>query len=341
MKMNQINRREEVSSLPTQLYIEPTNRCNSNCSICVRTFYKHESIKDLSFGDFKSIVDQFPRLERVVLHGIGEPLLNRDILKMVSYLKSRGTYVLFNSNATLLNKKVQQGLIDTGLDEYRVSIDSATPETYQKMRGIPLFPNVVENVTEFVKLKKALNKNSPKISLWFVGTHENITELPDLIKMARDMGVKEVYLQRLTYFDELKASGLARENMAIYKNPPPKVMDIIEECQDLATDLDITLNSSGDSTPIDSLTKKEISKYPWQNCLRPWNLSYITANGNVLPCCISPFTGFEYEDLIMGNVFKNRFKDIWNSEKYRMLRNRLLSTTPPQYCIRCGDSWSL
>jgi radical SAM protein with 4Fe4S-binding SPASM domain len=341
MKMNKIKRRKDVSSLPIQLYIEPTNRCNSKCNICVRTFYQNEQIKDLSFAKFKSIVDQFPRLERVVLHGIGEPLLNKDILRMVSYLKSRGAYVLFNSNATLLNKKVQQGLIDAGLDEYRVSIDSATPETYQKMRGIPFFKKVVENVTEFVKLKKVLNKNSPKISLWFVGTNENISELPDLIKMTNDMGVREVYLQRLTYFDEQRALGLARENKAIYNNPAPQVMDIIEECQDLANDFNITLSSSGATTPMRSLTEKEIDKYPWQKCERPWSLSYITANGSVLPCCISPFSASEYEKLIMGNVFKNRFEDIWNSRKYRTLRNRLLSTKPPQYCIRCGEKWSL
>lgn len=63
-----------------------------------------------------------------MLHGLGELLLNKDLPPMVSYLKARGTYVLFNSNGILLNEKRGQALIDAGLDEYRLSMDGATRE---------------------------------------------------------------------------------------------------------------------------------------------------------------------------------------------------------------------
>ncbi|MFQ6135791.1 MAG: radical SAM/SPASM domain-containing protein [Candidatus Hydrothermarchaeales archaeon] len=336
-----MNRREEAPHLPTQLYIEPTNRCNSKCNICVRTFYQYEKTKDLSFDEFKLIVDQFPNLKRVVLHGIGEPLLNADISEMVSYLKARNAYVLFNSNATLLDPEIQKGLIDAGLDEYRVSIDSATPETYLKVRGVPLFDRVIDNLKGFVALQKSLQKQSPKISLWFVGEKENIAELPDLIRLAKDIGIKEVYLQRLTYFDGQKARGLAKEELTIYQNPGEKVMQIIEECESLAHDLKIAFRSSGATTPKQSLIKRGKDEYPWQSCLRPWTLSYITANGNALPCCISPFSVEEYADLILGNVFEDKFGKIWNGKKYRSLRRRLLGPNPPQYCRGCGVKWSL
>ena len=38
---------------------------------------------------------------------------------------------------------------------------------------------------------------------------------------------------------------------------------------------------------------------------------YITANGNVLPCCISPFVERDYDSLILGNAFEQPLSEIW------------------------------
>ena len=102
--------------LPRSIYIEPTSRCNELCQQCPRTLLSREEDRDLTLDEFRRIVDQFPVLERVVLHGLGEPLLNRDLPHMISCLKARGVYVLFNSNGILLNAKRSQALIEAGLD---------------------------------------------------------------------------------------------------------------------------------------------------------------------------------------------------------------------------------
>src|SRR2546426_1112374 len=120
--------------LPRSIYIEPTSRCNELCQQCPRTLLSREDDRDLSFEDFRYIVDQFPELERVVLHGLGEPLLNKDLPQMIRYLKARGIYVLFNSNGILLNAKRGQELIEAGLDEYRLSMDGATREDRKSTR---------------------------------------------------------------------------------------------------------------------------------------------------------------------------------------------------------------
>ena len=84
---------------PRELYIEVTNRCNSLCETCPLTFDPQESAHYMTFAEFTGLVDQFPDLERAVLHGIGEPLLNKDLGPMISYLKQRNVRVVFNSNA--------------------------------------------------------------------------------------------------------------------------------------------------------------------------------------------------------------------------------------------------
>src|SRR5436305_10452744 len=136
-----------VLSLPRSIYIEPTSRCNELCQQCPRTLLSREEDRDLTYDEFRSIVDQFPVLERVVLHGLGEPLLNKDLPRMIRYLKERGTYVLFNSNGTLLNEKRGQALIDAGLDEYRLSMDASTREMSDRVRGVDAFDKIWRKVT--------------------------------------------------------------------------------------------------------------------------------------------------------------------------------------------------
>lgn len=61
---------------PKVVFIEVTNRCNLLCQTCTRTYFEREPLKSLSLNEFISIAEQFPHLQRALLHGIGEPLLN-------------------------------------------------------------------------------------------------------------------------------------------------------------------------------------------------------------------------------------------------------------------------
>src|SRR5450432_423447 len=125
-----------ATQAPVCLYLETTNRCNLLCTTCPRTYAELEPPADMSWELFTSIVDQIPRLHRAVLHGVGEPMLVKNLPRMVRYLKDRGTYVLFNTNGTVLNERNGRALIEAGLDELRVSLyafffkDTATTEIY-------------------------------------------------------------------------------------------------------------------------------------------------------------------------------------------------------------------
>ena len=90
-------RTASASRPPICLYLEVTNRCNLLCTTCPRTYEDLEPPADLSWDLFTRIVDQVPDLARAVLHGVGEPMLVRDLPRMVKYLKERGVYVLFNT----------------------------------------------------------------------------------------------------------------------------------------------------------------------------------------------------------------------------------------------------
>ena len=90
-----------------------------------------------------------------------------------------------------------------------------------------------------------------------------------------------------------------------------------------------------------SLTGGAPSPRPWAGCQRPWTLSYVTANGNVLPCCISPWVARDYPALILGNALAEPFADIWNGERYQRFRTTFESESPPDPCRGCGLLWSI
>src|SRR5262249_56764382 len=117
-------RDKHAARRPVCLYPKTTNRCNLLCTTCPRTDEELEPPADMSWELFTSIVDQIPHLQRAVLHGVGEPMLVKHLPRMVRYLKDRGTFVLFNTNGTVLNEKNGRALIAAGLDELRVSFDA-------------------------------------------------------------------------------------------------------------------------------------------------------------------------------------------------------------------------
>lgn len=327
-----------VEADPVCLYLETTNRCNILCTTCPRTFEDLEPPADMSWELFTSIVDQFPRIERVVLHGVGEPLMTRDLMQMIRYLKARGTYVLFNTNATLLTQKKGEELIESGLDEMRVSLDAAEPFAYEQVRGLPLFNRVIENMRAFIQLQRESGAPTPRVSLWLTGLKETIDQLPAFVRLAHGLGVEEVYLQRLVYFND--GQGLARAESALFEAFDPEESRIVNEAQHLAESLGVRFNASGATEPGASLRRRETNN-PWSLCRRPWTLMYFTAHGRALPCCIAPFSMKGYDNFTLGNATQQTLREIWNGEKYQEFRRALLTDQPPKPCENCGLRWSL
>jgi len=325
--------------LPRSIYVEPTTRCNELCRQCPRTWLAREDDRDLSYDDFRRIVDQFPALERVVLHGLGEPLLNEDLPRMVRHLKGRGARVLFNSNGILLTRERGQALTDAGLDEYRLSMDGATRITYAAIRGVDAFDTVLGNLRAFLQRQRAQGATAPAVSLWFTAMRENLHELPALVDLASRAGIREIYLQRLVFFEE----GLARPEQSLFRRSTPEELALVARCEEACRDRGIAFEAAGSATPVESL-QRDFGERPWSGCGRPYSSTYITASGNVLSCCFAPFghtSAREYrEERVLGNLFEEPIGGIWGGARYQAFRRAFESDHPPRHCAGCGLNWS-
>jgi MoaA/NifB/PqqE/SkfB family radical SAM enzyme len=332
------DRTETAGRDPVCLYLETTNRCNLPCTTCPRTFEELEPAANMNWDLFRSIVDQYPNIARVVLHGVGEPLMVPNLPRMIRYLKARGTYVLFNTNGTLLNERRARDLIDSGLDELRVSLDAAEPEAFKAVRGKDAFDRIVDNVRNFRALQRALGAETPRVSLWLTGLKETVAQLPAFVDLAHSVDVAEVHLQRLVYFPE--GQGLANADQALFDRLDVGEEALIREAEGRAAQHGIRFDASGATEPGTSL-KHARDERPWSLCTRPWTLMYFTAHGRALPCCIAPFSMHGYDAFTLGDATQDTLRNIWNGEKYRAFRRNLLGETPPTCCANCGLRWSL
>jgi radical SAM protein with 4Fe4S-binding SPASM domain len=250
---------------------------------------------------------------------------------MVAEANRRGARVLFNSNALALHRRLAERLVAAGLDELRVSMDAADSRTYLAIRGVDGYARAMRRTADFCRLLRELESSRPRVSMVFMAMRENLAQLPAVIERAGAMGVDAVVLQRLVYFD----TGMAVEGQSVMGED---LSPMLEPCQAAAARAGVRLLGTGGFSPADSL-KPVDARRPWSGCTRPWRSTYVTANGNVLPCCFAPFTTSDYEGVILGNLFERPMEEIWNGSRYEEFRSAHASDDPPECCRGCGTRW--
>jgi len=118
--------RSQVDSYPITVIIENTGRCNLACPMCPRNLTQYPP-KDFDLELFKRIVDEIRDASELVFPwGLGEPLLNPDVFRMIRYCRDAGLYTVLSTNATLLDEERSRLLIEAGLDHLIIAFDGAT-----------------------------------------------------------------------------------------------------------------------------------------------------------------------------------------------------------------------
>ncbi len=152
-----------VAGFPSHLDIETASACQMRCPMCYTT-YMDESLKGLmKYELYTKIVDEAAKLGvySVKLSWRGEPLLNKNIVKMVKYAKAKGIKeVAFLSNAEYLTKEMAEALVDAGLDWLSVSADG-TGDIYNEIRRPAIFEETLERVAYMKQYRDSKGLSRP------------------------------------------------------------------------------------------------------------------------------------------------------------------------------------
>jgi len=277
----------------------------------------------MKFENFKKIIDEVLP-ENINVSGLGEPFLNPEIFEMIEYSKLKGAAVNCASNFTLVGNKIDR-IFDSGIDQIKISIDSSEPDTYAKIRGKDLYGTLRENIKRLNQRKRQNEYNKPSLRFNYALQKDNLGQLVDTIKLAYELKVQGVYIQYLEYFgreDRKKdlVGNLSEQNLKRILLEADKVA----KAKGIATNINIWLRD------FDLLFNKMLPENQFipnhKKCYFPWFSSWIDADGSVRPCPIIPWQLAEGR---MGNVFQEKFSDIWNNERYQDLRMKLAQGERP------------
>ncbi|MBI5609434.1 MAG: DUF2064 domain-containing protein [Deltaproteobacteria bacterium] len=332
--IDRLERDEVAAQLPSELQVEVTSRCNLRCSACLISYEDLDAAADLNMDQWRRIVGDLPRLQRVAFQLNGEPLLNPHVFEMIADARRRGAHTVMNTNGTLLDRQRSEAVVASGLHELRISLDGARAETVVKMACADILAKVERGVSEAVRARGS--GPGPRLSLWMVATRLNIHELPELVQLAADWGVDEVYAQRLV----LTGHGTARAEYSVHGRNSALLHDAVAKAEAVAAKTGVALRASG-RVPILQSFAAASDPHPQRACYRPWRSAVVTASMRVLPCCIGSFTA-SYDELELGNLATQTWHEIYNGERYRALRRGILQRGPlrPE-CRDCGRLWSL
>ena len=304
--------------LPWTLDIEPTVACNLRCVMCHSDKIREQrDIKNMSFENFKKIIDSIPTLLKVTVQGMGEPLLAPDFLKMVSYTNQKDISVTTTLNATFINEEIARKVVESGLARMYISLDGATKETYENIRRGADFEKTLAGIRNLIKARK--KKGAPYIDLWMVGIGDNILELPKMVDLACELGVDSLSLQPdVTYWGKEEYRGKMKESLL--SKQAEKVAGIVNEAQIKAKEKGLNF--------IYVRKTKFTSQSP---CVWPWQSGYVSTDGRMVPCCL-----LADPDIInFGNILETPMKEIWNGEKMKDLRKSIKEGKFRHYCRDC------
>ncbi len=174
-----------VLPFPLHLDIEVTSYCNLKCPICSRTHLLREgrwADENMSFDMFRAIIDEGAEngLCAVNLNNFGEPLINKDIVKMIRYAKKRGIIdIMMHTNGTLLTESLSRELIGSGIDTVIFSFDSVNKDVYEKIRVGADFEETVRKIKEFISMRNSMGNGRPSIRMSMVRMKDNFDEVEE------------------------------------------------------------------------------------------------------------------------------------------------------------------
>lgn len=305
-----------VPFTPPRIDLEPNNTCNLRCRHCQVTYWSKPAVH-MDMPAFNRVLSQFSGLLSIKLQGMGEPLLNRELVAMLREGERRGISMEFFTNGTVLSHEHTVQLLKLNKTRIIISVDGATAETFESIRVGSSFEKVIGNVRELVKSRG--NSRYPEVSLATVITGRNLHEVPAIVRLAGELRVDHLTLQ--TSLTDWGKKEINDYNKSIrVKLESGDMTDILNEARRVAAELNVDLRIYTQ----DYYSRKN-------KCYWPWKRAFIAANGDVVPCCIIA----DADTMKMGNVFEQSFAEIWNSPKYRELRRRIRNHELYDFCKKC------
>lgn len=306
----------ELESLPRRLVFELTNACNLNCKMCGRnaadfraTWFQTDWLKR-----FEPVAD---RIEEVTLMGWGEPTVHPDFPAFLRWAHALGLRKYFCTNGMRLDRLFAD-IFETETDIVAVSMDGACARTNEAIRRGADFDRIVGNLAALTEYKAAHGLDFPYLNFVFTAMADNLPELPQLVRLAGNLGLDEVKAVYLTAFDAAMEGQVLYDKMERTREIFQKAMEVGEEY--------------GVSLKLPHLVGEDpAGSQPHKSCYTGWRDFFLGSDGYVRPCMSTAEKLFSIEQY-------SSFAEMWNAPEYCAHRRRVNGAGMVRSCRNCYQS---
>jgi radical SAM protein with 4Fe4S-binding SPASM domain len=333
-------RATEWSSHPSWFEFATNNLCNLRCVMCAHSDGQPAVV--MQDDRARSLLDQvLPEGTLLIPSANSEPLLgNLDLL--LERCRQHDVYLDLYTNATLLDGERFRAIADR-VYRLHVSFDSHIPEVYERLRVGAQYPRVAKNIREILPVAK---ERQIPVAFVFVMMSENLPHLAEYIDFIADVGGAEARAQVrvlplvdnssacadldvrrhfteaevIGFVDRAAERALARRIIFTVEVPEPlrrEITPVAPIVRMIAADV------------VSRFIPTIQRMYPHFCSMAAYYMK-IRPDGAVFPCCVAP------PELNMGNVHERSVPEIWNGEKYRRFRQRMMTGDYPDACARCN-----
>lgn len=169
---------------PDHLLIQTVTGCNGRCRFCpnCKTRRSIPVGRRMAWDLYRTVIDQCLELgvRRFSVYLMNEPMLDPELPQRIAAIAARikkPQYVKVISNGSLLTERMARGLLDSGLDKLKLSVQSLEPRTYRQITGLPL-ARTLKNIERFMELKAARGTKRPRLEVAMVDSEFTRAEIP-------------------------------------------------------------------------------------------------------------------------------------------------------------------
>ncbi|WP_017936751.1 mycofactocin radical SAM maturase [Nocardioides sp. Iso805N] len=167
---------------PICLTWELTYACNLSCAHCLSSSGRRDP-RELSTEQCKAVIDELERMQVFYVNiGGGEPTVRADFWEIVEYAVAHHVGVKFSTNGLKITPDRARWLASTDYVDVQISLDGATPEVNDHVRGTGSYDMAMRALTNL----QDAGFTDAKISV--VCTRENIGQLDEFKAIADRFG---------------------------------------------------------------------------------------------------------------------------------------------------------
>ena len=296
---------------PYGLLAELTHRCPLHCPYCSNPLELAARAEEMPAEDWVRVLGQAAALG-VVQVGFsgGEPLLYRDLTRLIRTARAEGIYSNLITSAVGLGPERAAELREAGLDAVQISFQADEAELGDDVAGVPVHARKLESARAVVEAGLPLGVN-------VVLHRRNIDRLPAIIAFVESLGAMRLELANTQFY------GWAFRNRAALLPTHEQVLRAERtanaEAERLAGKMQIVY-----------VLPDYYEKRP-KPCLRGWGAHSLTVNprGEVLPCqAANSIPGLAFE-----NVRAHSLEWIWRqSDAFNRFRGFEWMPEPCKSC---------